>query len=617
MLTLNGTASAPAGVTIASGALTLTNNGALNPVVNLNASTGSGFSYDVNTPLTLAGATTFQGSGTAPFRFNGDISGAGSLTKNGSNTLILTGANSYTGGTTISSGTLQIGNGGTGGTLPAGAVANNTTLRLYRSDTALVVANPINGTGALQVGATTGGVTTAVITLSGVSNFAGSITVSSGGLRITNSSALGGGTKTVSMANGNGGNPHLRLDGSAGDIDLPATLAFTVSNSATGNGAFYNEAGNNTIRGNVTLTGGNGDTRLLAAAGSLTFTGNFAPNLTSRNLILNGAGTGTINGGIADGSAPNVLVSVRKEDAGTWTLGGAVTHTGTVVVNGGTLVVNGTVSGPSAVTVAAAAKLAGNGNIAANTTINGTHAPGTSAGTQTFSGSLTYASASHLAWKLTANLSTGAGVNFDRVAAAGVSIATSGTQPALDVTLNPTGSVVAFTDALWSQSRTWTVLTATSITGAFKLGSVSADAAGRSVTGFGAFSLQQTATAVNLLWTPAVPFQQWQAAKFGANWNNAAVAGDLVDANGNGIVNLLEYAFGGEPLGSANGAGVLPTVGRDAGGHLTLSFTRFASRSDLTLTVQGADSVAGPWTDLARSSAGSVFVVFAAGASGC
>jgi autotransporter-associated beta strand protein len=58
--------------------------------------------------------------------FGGPISGTGSLTKQGAGTLTLTGNNTYTGGATISQGVLQIGTGGTTGTLGGGTnIANN------------------------------------------------------------------------------------------------------------------------------------------------------------------------------------------------------------------------------------------------------------------------------------------------------------------------------------------------------------------------------------------------------------------------------------------------------------------------------------------------------------
>ena len=71
------------------------------------------------------------------------------MTQTGSGLLVLTSANSYSGPTTISGGTLQIGNGGSIGTLGSGPVTNNAVLAFARSDSSLIVANAISGSGGL------------------------------------------------------------------------------------------------------------------------------------------------------------------------------------------------------------------------------------------------------------------------------------------------------------------------------------------------------------------------------------------------------------------------------------------------------------------------------------
>ena len=92
-------------------------------------------------------------------------SSGGSLTKLGFGTLILTGNNSYD-ATTITTGTLQIGNGGTSGSLGSGAVTDNDTLVFNRSDS-ITVNNLISGTGNLtQAGSGT-------LTLTALNTFSG------------------------------------------------------------------------------------------------------------------------------------------------------------------------------------------------------------------------------------------------------------------------------------------------------------------------------------------------------------------------------------------------------------------------------------------------------------
>ncbi len=77
----------------------------------------------------------------------GVISGSGNLVQLGSGTVIITGANTYTGGTTISAGTLQVGNGSTTGSI-SGNVTDNGTLAFDRSDS-VTFGGVISGTGGL------------------------------------------------------------------------------------------------------------------------------------------------------------------------------------------------------------------------------------------------------------------------------------------------------------------------------------------------------------------------------------------------------------------------------------------------------------------------------------
>ncbi len=80
--------------------------------------------------------------------YAGVISSSGTLQKSGAGVLSLTGANLYTGTTTITAGTLSIGDGGTSGSV-AGNIVNSATLRFNRSDN-LSYGGLISGTGALQ-----------------------------------------------------------------------------------------------------------------------------------------------------------------------------------------------------------------------------------------------------------------------------------------------------------------------------------------------------------------------------------------------------------------------------------------------------------------------------------
>ncbi len=243
---------------------------------------------------------------------------SGAIVKTGSGTLILTGASTYNGSTTINAGTLQLGNGGTSGSLSAGsAITNNGTLVFNRSNTmtqGIAFASTIGGTGnVIQAG-------TGTLVLSGANTYTGSTTVSAGNITISNVSALGGTGSGTTVANG----AALQIQG---DIAVGAEAINLTGSGFSNAGALRNLSGANSLAGAITLAG---TTTIGSDAGTLTLTGGVSG---TQNLTLTGAGNTTISGTIATSSG-----SLTKNGSGTATLSAANTYSGTTTVNSGTLV---------------------------------------------------------------------------------------------------------------------------------------------------------------------------------------------------------------------------------------------------------------------------------------
>ena len=160
-------------------------------------------------------------------------------------------------------------------------------------------------------------------------------------------------------------------------------------------------------------------------------------------------------------------------------------------------------------------------------------------------------------------------------------------------TINPTGAVLVNPGG----AQTFTVAPQPG----FAIAGVSVNGVAQGTPGSFGFTNVSANQTISATFT-ASAISAWRSANFGANWNNAAFAGDLIDGERDGVVNLLEYIFGTDP--NAPAVNTLPR-GSHAADRLAITFTRATAANDVTLTVQGADSVAGPWSDLARSVNGS------------
>ncbi|EBS6151197.1 autotransporter outer membrane beta-barrel domain-containing protein, partial [Salmonella enterica subsp. enterica serovar Inganda] len=231
--------------------------------------------------------------------FDNAISGSGQVVKSGDETLTLSGANSYTGGTTISGGTLIASNVEALGT---GDVTDNAVLEL---NTGGDFDNAISGSGqVVKSGDET-------LTLSGTNTYTGGTTISGGTLVATSVDALGSGDVTD-------------------DATLELNTGGTFDNAISGSGQVVKSgddvltlSGANSYTGGTTISGGTLVATSVDALGSGDVTDNAVLELnTGGDFINNIGGTGR----------------VEKSGDETLTLSGSNTYTGGTLISGGTLV---------------------------------------------------------------------------------------------------------------------------------------------------------------------------------------------------------------------------------------------------------------------------------------
>ncbi|EBW5298878.1 fibronectin-binding autotransporter adhesin ShdA [Salmonella enterica subsp. enterica] len=225
-----------------------------------------------------------------------NVTGEGQIVKSGSDELIVTGANDYSGGTTISGGTLIADHADSLGT---GAVANSGVLQVGEGE----LENTLSGTGSLVK---TG---TGELTLNGDNDYSGGTTIDDGVLIADNADSLGSGDIDNSGV--------LQV----GEGELKNTLSGTGSLVKIGTGELT-LSGDNSYSGGTTIIGG-------------TLTADHADSL----------GTGAVaNSGVlqvGEGELENTLSgsgSLVKTGTGELTLGGDNSYSGDTTIADGTLI---------------------------------------------------------------------------------------------------------------------------------------------------------------------------------------------------------------------------------------------------------------------------------------
>ena len=283
------------------GALTL-NNGVL--ITTADMALGSARAVSLTGPgngLSPAGNTTLTVSNA--------ISGNGNLAKFGAGTLLLSGANTFTGTTTVVAGTLQLGNSSAlqsstlnysnqGGTLSFGSLTSATFGALSGSQS-LALTNTASGSVALTIGSSNTNAT-----YSGVLSGGGSLTkIGNGTLTLsstntyTGGTTFSGGTLSVGSDSNLGGTGTLTFTGGA----LAANASFTSNRAVTLSASGTIDTGTN----NVTLSGILSGSGVLnkGGTGTLTLTGTSNGGFTGGINVA----AGTLSDGTTTGAFPNSI----------------------------------------------------------------------------------------------------------------------------------------------------------------------------------------------------------------------------------------------------------------------------------------------------------------------
>ncbi len=362
-LILSGANEFNGGVQLTGGTLTVGNDSALGTgTLAMSAGTTlsflSGTNFTLTNNITVSGDPTFTPPSGTTQTISGVISdGAspGEVAMDGAGTLVLSGANTYSGGTTIASGTVQVNNSdpGTSSSIGTGTLTfDGGALQVQSGAGALTFNNNVTVDSTGGTFDTNGTTLTWTGTITDASpetpgNTPGSLTVLS---------STGGGALVLDPTSGSNTNTYAGAT-ILGDGTNAVTLRGGEQNAFSANSSV-------TVNANATLDLGGFAQTIGSLAGSGTVT-----NSGSGNVMLTAGGnnasttfSGTINNG-------NGTVALTKTGTGTLVLSGTNTYTGSTTVSAGALEVTGPLA-TTALTVESGAALQGNGAIAGSVTVD-------------------------------------------------------------------------------------------------------------------------------------------------------------------------------------------------------------------------------------------------------